>query len=191
MKRRKEMATCNICGIPTKACPVYDDKTSICGDCSFKLTIVRDGLLSCIDIMGDLFTYCPAPRDLHRVFSFIEKYMAMLFQGIASGKTARNLWNIITETYADRPYRFLSDEFFNNPDALAVIARNIRDDQYLLHMLGSKSFTFARHSIDDLSQVIPIETMATEGTGTWNLAEQLVLESLNDISDDDEEEQLY
>jgi hypothetical protein len=152
------------------------------------VAIVRDGLLTCIDLMSDLFTHCPVPRDLHRVFSFIETHMTMLFQGIASETTSRLLWNIITETYAGRSYRFLSDEFFNTPDTLGIIARNIRDDQHLLQMLGSKSFKFARHSGADPSQTMPIEAVMTEGTGTWSLAEQLILESLNDSPESDEGE---
>ena len=185
------MAICNICGLPSKVCPFYDDKISICGECSFKLTIVRNGLITCIDLMEDLFTHCPNPRDLHRVFSFVGNHIVMLFDGIASEKTKHILWNIITDTYAETSDRFLSADFFKHREYFEVIKQNIMNDQYLLNLLRNELCRFARQDRDFPSHQIPIDTIATEGTGMWNLGEQLILESLNEMHDADEEEHLY
>lgn len=185
------MATCNICGIPSKACPVYDDKISICGECSFKVIIIRNGLITSVELMEDIFTYCPNPRDLQRVLSFIGNHLAMLFDGIASENTKRILWNIITDTYAETSDRLLSDDFFNHREYLEMIRQNITDDQYLLNLLRNESFRFAQQDRDDPSHQIPLQTITTEGTGMWNLGEMLILESLDNASDSDEEEQIY
>ena len=190
-KWREKMVTCNICGIPSRACPVYDDKINICGECSFKVIVVRDGLVTCIELMEDLFTSCPNPRDLYRVFSFIGNHITMLFDGIASEKTGHTLWNIITDTYAETSDRFLSDDFFNHREYPEMVMQNIKNDQYLLDMLSNESFDFAQQDRDDPSHQIPLGTITTEGSGMWNLGEQLILESLNDVPDSDEEEQLY
>lgn len=185
------MATCNICGIPSKACPIYDEKINICGECSFKVTILRDGLITSLELMEDIFTYCPNPRDLRRVFSFIGNHIAMLFDGIASERTGHAIWNIITGTYAKTSDRFLSDDFFEHREYLGLIRQNIINDQYLLNLLRHESFRFAQQDREDPSQQIPLQTITTEGTGMWNLGEQLILESLNDVSESDEEDQLY
>jgi hypothetical protein len=186
------MATCSMCRIPSKACPVYDDRISICGGCSFKLTILRNGLLECIEVMQDIFLYCPNPRNFHRVFTFIGNHIIMLFEGVAARSKRNNIWQIITHAYLGEGYRFLADAFFEHPEYLQTIKQKVKDDTYLLNILGDESFSFAVADPDgDVSQFIPMETIDSEGSGMWNLGEQLILESLEQTPESDEEDQIF
>jgi hypothetical protein len=186
------MATCNICGIANKPCPVYDEKISICGDCSFKLTVLEGGLTESIEIMQDILTHCQNPRELRRVFLFIGRHIANLFEGIASEKTKRHIWKIITYAATGIGYGLSSHEFFDHPEHLETIKRKINDDNYMFDIFNHQDFTFAiSDKRNELLEQIPHETTSVEATGIWNIGEQLVLESLETSSESDEEDSIF
>jgi hypothetical protein len=185
------MAACNMCGIPSKACPVYSEKISICGDCSFKLAIVKNELAESIDMVQDIFRNCSEPRKLDRLFAFMARHISMMFEGIASGKVRRNIWNIISVSYGAPAYRLPSDELYEHPEVLESIKKNLEDDTYLLLLLGSDAFSFARDEDAYSNAHIPIDTMAADGPGMWNLGEQFILESMDYSSESNDEEDLY
>lgn len=180
-----------MCGTSGRPCPIYEKNLSICSDCSFRLTILGNGIVECAEIMQDIFKQCPRPRELGRVFSFIGTYLAMLFEGTASKNTQRNIWKVITGTYAGKIYGLPSKDFFDHPDHLETIKKRIREDSCLLNILRSDAFTFAIEDRDEVvSDQISLDTAVEKGTGIWNLGEQLVLESMKTYSDFDEEEEL-
>lgn len=185
------MATCNICGIANKPCPVYDDNISICSDCSFKLTVLESGLTESIEVMQDILTQCENPRELRRVFLFIGRHIANLFEGIASEKTKRYIWKIITYASTGVGYDLPSHEFFDHPEHLETIKQRINKANYMFDIFNHKNFTFAiSDKRNELLEQIPIDTTSVETTGVWNIGELLVLESLETTPETDEEDSL-
>ena len=185
------MATCNICGIGNKPCPVYDDTISICGDCSFKLTVLENGLTESIEIMQDIFTHCENPRELRRAFMFMGRHIANLFQGIASEKTKRYIWRIISYAATGVGYDLPSHELFDHPEHLETIKQRINDDNYMFDIFKNKDFIFTiLDKRNELIEQIPLDTTAVETTGVWNIGELVVLESLETTPESDEEDSL-
>jgi hypothetical protein len=186
------MATCNICGRGNKPCTVYDENISICSDCAFKLTVLESGLTESIEIMQDIFTYCQNSRELHRVFKFIGRHIANLFEGVASQKTRRHIWKIISYTATGVGYDLTSQKFFDHPEHLEIIKQKINRDNYMFDILNNKDFTFAISDKDanPLDQ-IPLDTISVETAGMWNIGELLVLESLETTPESDEEDLIF
>jgi hypothetical protein len=183
------MATCNICGIASKPCPVYDENISICSDCSFKLTVLESGLTKSIEIMQDIFTHCQNPRELRRVFIFMGQHIANLFQGIASEKTQRHIWRIISYAATGVGYDLLSNEFFDHPEHLETIKQKLNDDNYMFGVFNHEDFTFAiSDKRNDLLEQIPHDTTDVGTAGVWNIGELLVLESIETSTESDEED---
>jgi len=180
-----------MCGIPSKACSVYSEKIGICADCSFKLTIVKNELVESIDMLRDIFLYCPEPRKLDRLFVFMARHISMLFEGIASGKVRRTIWHTISRSYGTPVYGLPSDEFYEHPEVLESIKKNLEGDTYLLLLLGDDSFSFACDEDAYSDAHLPLDTIAVEGPGMWNLGEQLILESLGDPLETQDDEDLY
>lgn len=186
------MATCNICGIANKPCPVYDDTISICSDCSFKLTVLEGGLTESIEIMQDIFTHCQNLRELRRVFTFMGRHIAHLFQGIASEKTQRNIWKIISYAATGVGYELPSHEFFDHPEHLETIKQRINDNNYMFDIFNNQGFTFAiSDKRNELLEQIPLDTTSVETTGVWDIGEQLILESLETSPESDEEDSIF
>lgn len=185
------MATCNICGIANRPCPVYDHNISICSDCSFRLTVLERGLTECIEIMQDIFAHCQNPRELRRVFLFIGRHIANLFGGIASEKTKRHIWKIITYTATGDGYDIPSHEFFEHPEDLEIIKQRIIQANYMFNIFNHQDFTFTiSDKRNELLEQIPVETTSVETAGVWNIGEMLVLESLETTPESDEEDSI-
>ncbi|MBN2516697.1 MAG: hypothetical protein JXC33_11780 [Deltaproteobacteria bacterium] len=186
------MATCNICGRGNKPCPVYDENISICSDCSFKLTVLESGLTESVEIMQDIFTHCQNPRELRRVFIFMGRHVAGLFEGIASEKTRRHIWKIISYAATGIGYNLSSHEFFNHPEHLETIKQRINADKYMFDIFNNKDFTFAISDRDnELPYQVPLDTISVETAGVWNIGELLVLESLETTPESDEEDSIF
>jgi len=180
------MDPCNICGKSNSSNILNDSTIYICRNCSFRITIIEQGLTECLELMQDIFNYCPYPSDLNRVFVFIGKQMDKLFNGIASAGTRKNIWKIITNAYTGKSCNLASKDFFAHPEYLEKTKQGISGDTYLLKIFKEGAFKFA------LSQEPEefIEPLFASGPSVWSIGEQLVLESLEIPSDSDDEDMI-
>jgi len=179
-----KMDSCNICGKSKSANILNDSTIYICRNCSFRITIIEQGLAECLELMQDIFNYCPNPSDLNRVFVFIGEQMDRLFSGIASAGTRKNIWKIITNAYTGKSCNLASKDFFEHPEYLEKIKQGISGDTYLLKIFKEGAFKF------DLSQEPEefVKPLSASGPSLWSIGEQLVLESLEIPSDSDDED---
>lgn len=181
-----KMDSCNICGKSDVANISNDSTIYICRNCSFRITVIGQSLTECLELMQDIFNYCPQPSELRRVFVFIGKQMDRLFSGIASAGTRKNIWKIITNAYTGKSCNLASKDFFDHPEYLEKIKQGISGDTYLLKIFKERIFKF------DLSQEPEefIEPLSASGSGVWSIGEQLVLESLEIPYDSDDEDMI-
>jgi len=182
------MTQCDICGASNKPCTVYDDKIQMCGDCAFQLSIVSRNIIECIEIMEDVFAWCPNPEKLHRVFTFIGTHISGLFDGIASIRTQRGVWRIITRVCTGHAYDIASSDFYLHPEHLETIRQKLQEDMNLLSIARDDAFRFARPE-GDVSDHIPPDTHGAV-PGMWSIGEQLILEELGDIDDSDNDDMI-
>ena len=181
------MEVCNICGKSNAANIVNDDTVYICRNCSFRITIIEQGLTECIELMQDIFNYCPNPSELSRVLTFIEKHVGRLFDGIASAGTKKNIWKILTSAYTGESYNLTAKDFFDHPEHLEDIKQGLSGDLYLLKMFKEGAFKFdSSKEPEGFIDTLP----PAGGQGMWNIGEQLILDSLDIPSESDEEDMI-
>lgn len=169
-------ARCNFCGRSGNPFEIRHERFHLCKPCTFRVVVLEQNLVEAIELMEELFRFCPDPEKLSRHFRFLGSHMGRLLDGIASEKTKRNLWAILTTAYGGGPVLPGTESFFRNPGHLREVREGIGRDRYLQALFQEEDFAF---SLEGESVEMPGPGAgAQERAGVWNMGELLLLDEL-------------
>jgi len=184
------MSGCHFCGRSSHPFEVFSDRLRLCKPCTFRVTVLEENLVEVIELMEGLFESCPEPERLSRHFDFYGKYLGRLFDGIASEKTKRNLFSLLTGSYGTAPVSVGTDAFFADSSHLREVREGIRRDRYLRKLFNDRGFVFSREGELETDAFSSRPPASSQGGSFWNMGEQLILDELEKEpigkADDDE-----
>jgi len=187
------MTGCYFCGRSSQPLEVCEEGVRICKPCTLRVTVLEQNLMEVIELMDELFTYCPQPGQLFRHFEFYGRYLGRLFDGIAAEKTKRNLLTILTRAYTGSPVVPGTDAFFENPAHLREVMEAVRQDRYLQKLFKDEGFVFSMAGKPE--PAVPFQNGGglMENQSVWNMGEYLILEELekDSIKRADEDENIF
>jgi hypothetical protein len=169
-------ARCSFCGRSGNPFEVRRERFHLCKPCTFRAVVLERNLVEAIELMEELFRFCPEPEKLSRHFRFLGSHMGRLLDGIASEKTKRNLWTILTRAYGGGPVFLGTEAFFGNPGHLREVREGIGRDRYLQALFQDEEFAFPLEG--EGGETPGPAAAAPEQTGVWNMGELLLLEEL-------------
>lgn len=163
------MSGCHFCGRSSHPFEVFSDRLRLCKPCTFRVTVLEENLVEVIELMEGLFESCPEPERLSRQFDFYGKYLGLLFDGIASEKTKRNLFSLLTGSYGTAPVSVGTDAFFADPSHLREVREGIRRDRYLRKLFNDRGFVFSREGELETDAFSSRPPASSQGgaSGTW------------------------
>lgn len=168
---------CSFCGRSGNPFEVRGERFHLCKPCTFRAVVLERNLVEAIELMEELFHFCPEPEKLSRHFRFLGSHMGRLLDGIASEKTKRNLWTVLTRAYGAGPIPLGTEAFFADPGHLREVREGIGKDRYLQALFREEDFTFSLEGEGGGEMPGPVAG-GQEHAGVWNMGELLLLEEL-------------
>lgn len=170
-------ARCSFCGRSGNPFEVRRKRYHLCKPCTLRVIVLERNLVEAIELMEELFRFCPEPEKLSRQFRFLGSHMERLVDGIASERTKRNLWTVLTRAYGVSPIPLGTEAFFANPGHLREVREGIERDRYLQTLFEEEGFVFFLEGEGGGETPGP-GAVAPEHAGVWNMGEFLLLEEL-------------